>query len=281
MPEDTGQLLGIMGQIADLFGGKLPVEDLYGPEGSHIYNNMMGDDRAEVIDFIRIAQGRPGPVLELAAGNGRTTLPLLEAGFEVTGLDSSPHMLQRLADKLREPKWEKYAGKLDTVEADMSRFSLGRKYGLVMLGMGTVWMLDEGQRASLFRSVAEHLTDDGRFLVTLPELPALNEDGTPLERRHVFIGHDSTSPVLCVMTEYFDQQIGKRLMCILSQRPENGGVGKSTIFAHWNHLLYPAMLEKEVAAAGLRVISQTEATTTRITTIVDQGRRRWVFEIGR
>ncbi|MFC6087151.1 daptide-type RiPP biosynthesis methyltransferase [Sphaerisporangium aureirubrum] len=281
MPEDAGQLLGIMSSISDLFGGKLPIQDLYGPEGSHIYNNMMGDDRAEVDDFIRIAKGHPGPLLELAAGNGRTTLPLLEAGFQVTGLDSSPHMLQRLADKLREPKWEKYTGKLDTVESDMSDFSLGRKYGLVVLGMGTVWMLDESQRASLFRCVREHLTDDGRFLVTLPELPALSEDGTPLETRHVFIGQDSTTPVLCIMTEYFDQQIGKRLMCILAQRPENGAVGESTIFAHWNHLLYPAMLEKEVESAGLRVISQTEATATRVTTIVDRGRRRWVFEIGR
>ena len=35
------------------------------------------------------------PILEPACGTGRTLVPLLEAGLDVTGFDQSPEMLER------------------------------------------------------------------------------------------------------------------------------------------------------------------------------------------
>ncbi|NOZ95000.1 MAG: class I SAM-dependent methyltransferase [Acidobacteria bacterium] len=56
------------------------------------------------------------PLLEVGAGLGRHTLPLLERGFTVTALDLSPVMLQRLAGRA--------AGKpLTTVACDLARAS--------------------------------------------------------------------------------------------------------------------------------------------------------------
>ncbi|MFM7534363.1 MAG: class I SAM-dependent DNA methyltransferase [Acidimicrobiales bacterium] len=45
------------------------------------------------------AAGPSGPVLELAVGTGRLAVPLAAAGLEVHGVDASPAMLTRLAQR--------------------------------------------------------------------------------------------------------------------------------------------------------------------------------------
>ena len=282
MSETARPLLGFAAQITDLFGGKIPVLDLYGSDGSHLYDKMMGNDRAEVDDFLAVADARrPESVLELAAGNGRTTIPFLEHGHTMVGLDSSPHMLQRLKDKLQTPELKQYADKLTTVEADMSDFSLGQTFDLIVLGMGTVWMLDEDARASLFASVHRHLNDGGRFLLTLPEHPGVEGKAEPVERRHIFRSHDSASPVLCTLIEYFDPHQKLRLMSILSQRVQDGAITRTELYAHWNHLISATLLEKEIERAGLQVVSRRDVENTHITTVVDEGRHRWLIEVGK
>jgi len=51
-----------------------------------------------------VAQARKtgGPVLDLACGTGRVAFPLAQAGFAVTGVDSSPGMIAIARAKQRE-----------------------------------------------------------------------------------------------------------------------------------------------------------------------------------
>ena len=44
--------------------------------------------------YLELARQCGGPVLELACGTGRVSIPLAEAGFAVTGLDASPPMVE-------------------------------------------------------------------------------------------------------------------------------------------------------------------------------------------
>src|SRR5260370_15729284 len=122
MTDTTERLQGSAVQIVRLLGEKLPIASLYGPDGSRLYDHMLRNDRAEIDEFLRVAEGHPGPVLELACGNGRTTLPLLEAGYEVVGLDSSPDMLARLPEKLDDPARRDLAGRLAIVQGHMTSF---------------------------------------------------------------------------------------------------------------------------------------------------------------
>ena len=46
--------------------------------------------------FLAEAKAVPGPVLELMAGTGRVSLPLVEAGVPLTCVDASGAMLSRL-----------------------------------------------------------------------------------------------------------------------------------------------------------------------------------------
>ncbi|RAY11923.1 class I SAM-dependent methyltransferase [Actinomadura craniellae] len=282
MNETSDQLLGLAARIADLYGNKITVESLYGPDGSHLYHGIMRNDRAEIDDLLRLAAGRhPGPVLELACGTGRTVMPFLAEGYQVVGLDASPHMLQRLAERLQEPEWQKYANQLTTVERNMTDFALGERFDLIVLGMSTVWLLDEDQRSALFRCVREHLTDDGRFLLTLQGTLKFEEDASPFERTHTFIASDKTAPVLCTMIEYLDAREKIRLLSMVSHRVTNGEIAHSAIYTQRNHLISPETLEKEVERAGMRLVERHEISEeTRVTRAADEGRRRWILEIG-
>jgi len=67
------------------------------------------------LDFVVGATGitAQAPLLEIGAGLGRYTLPLLTRGFTVTALDLSPVMLARLAETAANPR-------LTTVAADVA-----------------------------------------------------------------------------------------------------------------------------------------------------------------
>lgn len=55
------------------------------------------------------------PIVEFGCGSGRVLLPIAEDGFDVTGVDTSPEMLQRL----RERSGTIEGGSVTVVEADM------------------------------------------------------------------------------------------------------------------------------------------------------------------
>src|SRR5258706_2152624 len=52
--------------------------------------------------YLNFAELSGGPLLELACGSGRLLLPLTEAGFEATGVDSSAKMLSLAEQRLRQ-----------------------------------------------------------------------------------------------------------------------------------------------------------------------------------
>ena len=72
----------------------------YGRSFADVYDEWYADAPTDaLVAFVarRVAAG--AAVLELGVGTGRVALALAAAGFAVTGVDSSPEMLARLADK--------------------------------------------------------------------------------------------------------------------------------------------------------------------------------------
>src|SRR2546430_35650 len=80
----------------------------------------------EAAFYVRLARAADLPVLELGCGTGRVTLAIAAAGVEVVGLDLSPAMLRLARAKAASaanPTW---------IEGDMRRFTLPRRFGLVI-----------------------------------------------------------------------------------------------------------------------------------------------------
>ena len=67
----------------------------YGALASEVYDlgEPAGRSFADVEYYTGLLAGVSGPILAPTAGTGRILIPLLEAGHEVEGLDSSPEML--------------------------------------------------------------------------------------------------------------------------------------------------------------------------------------------
>lgn len=282
MTEEEHKLLGSAADVAAAFEGQVRIEGLYGPEGSHLYHNFTLRDTAEIDELLELAEGRPGPVLELCCGSGRITLPFLRRGYEVVGLDSSPHMLALLSDRLKEPEDRTHADRLSLVEGDMRAFTLGRRFGLVLLGATAIWNLDQPGRAALFAAVREHLADEGRFLLTVLAFDGFEGATDPLENIAMFTSRDREAPVLCTLIDYLEPS-GLRSTNIVCHRIEGREVSDTAIYTAWSYLRTPAALAEEVAAAGLKVVAQHEvAGRHRITRRnTSAGRRRLLFEISR
>ncbi|MGI5041258.1 class I SAM-dependent methyltransferase [Streptomyces sp. JAC128] len=97
---------------------------------------------------------RPGAsILELGCGAGRVTHPLVARGFEVTAVDESPGMLERVRGAR-------------TVLSPIETLDLGEeRFDAVVLGSFLVHSGDHRVREGLLRTCRTYVKDDGLVLV--------------------------------------------------------------------------------------------------------------------
>jgi len=60
---------------------------------ARLYDLDLAEDPGDLDLYVALAARTGGPILELAAGTGRLTIPLAQAGYEVTAVDVDPAML--------------------------------------------------------------------------------------------------------------------------------------------------------------------------------------------
>ena len=127
------------------------------------------------VDFWEAQARKHGdPVLELACGTGRITIPLALAGLRVTGLDLLPSMLNEARTKAA-------AQALDIawVEGDCRDFDLGHAFSLIFIPYNSMNHLEtlEDLEACL-RCVRKHMSDGSRFAFDIfnPRLDLLLRD---------------------------------------------------------------------------------------------------------
>jgi SAM-dependent methyltransferase len=102
-----------------------------------------------------------GPVLELACGTGRLLVPLLRAGFEVTGVDSSAAMLERARTRLVDEHLE-----ATLVQQRVESLHLDGRFRTVIIGLDSFGLLirRDDQLAAL-RAARAHTSHDGRLVL--------------------------------------------------------------------------------------------------------------------
>ena len=66
---------------------------------SGIYDQVYSDVVEDVEFYLQHSKLANGPILELGCGTGRITIPILDEGFDISGLDSSQSMMQTLQNK--------------------------------------------------------------------------------------------------------------------------------------------------------------------------------------
>lgn len=136
-------------------------------------DSLLTDDVPFYVGLAEEAAAAGQTVLELACGTGRVTIPIAQAGVTVTGLDSSPAMLD-----VARRKAASLGAEVDWIEAEMTSFDLGRRFGLVTIPFRSFLLLltVEEQKACLER-IREHLLPGGRLALNIfnPRIPHIAE----------------------------------------------------------------------------------------------------------
>jgi SAM-dependent methyltransferase len=163
--------------------------DDYGPStyGDHIadvYDAWFHppSDPGAAVDFLAELAGS-GPALELAIGTGRIALPLATRGVEIQGIDASAAMVAKLREK---------PGGTDipVTMGDFADVQVEGRFRLVFVVFNTLFaLLTQDDQRRCLRNVADHLTDDGVFVVEafVPDLARFDR-GQRVDARQVELG---------------------------------------------------------------------------------------------
>lgn len=125
--------------------------------------------------YLELARQHGTRVLEVACGSGRVLVPLVQSGFEVVGVDASPHMLALAREKLDSAAalsvapLSGAAGRATLVEADMRRFELDyRDFDLAIVAVKSfAYLTERSDQSSCLDSIARHLRPGGVLAIDL------------------------------------------------------------------------------------------------------------------
>ena len=129
----------------------MAADDRFAPDGSPIalYERLAPMSEPELI-HAAIPAG--AEILELGAGAGRMTHPLLRLGHRVVAVDQSSQMLARINGA-------------ETVVADIETLSLDRRFPVVVLASNFINTPETKRRRTFLARCARHVLPDGQVLL--------------------------------------------------------------------------------------------------------------------
>ena len=138
----------------------------FGENDAKRYDDFQRGDESATVAFLEQLAGG-GAALELAIGTGRIGLPLAARGIRVDGIDISPAMVEQLRAK---PGGDE----ISVTIGDFADVPVSGTYRLVYVVFNTLFntllntlfnLLTQEDQVRCFENVANHLTEDGSFVV--------------------------------------------------------------------------------------------------------------------
>src|SRR5512132_1222188 len=213
----------------------MPALALY--EAPELYDLAFGPGPCEPF-YREEARRAAGPVLELACGTGRLTVPIARDGHEIVGLDASPAMLGAARCKAKQARLRGAT----FVRADMRSFALEGRFALVIVSCNSLAHLttNDDLTACFFR-IREHLRPGGTVAFDI-----VNPDVTSLSR---------SAEAVCLDTVLGCRGISVRETADYDpvtpdQNRELAGAGRSTAGPHTSAPLPATDLSPGVTAAA-------------------------------
>ncbi|WP_326811070.1 class I SAM-dependent methyltransferase [Streptomyces scopuliridis] len=140
--------------------------ETYGELNADVYDEWHDIDPTEAVRFLAelIKEGPAGPVLELAVGTGRVTIPLAAEGVDLRGVDASEAMVARMRAK---PGGDQ----IPVTIGDMADVDPGTddQFAMVFVVFSTFFFLmSQEEQVRCFDNVARRLLPGGRFVLECP-----------------------------------------------------------------------------------------------------------------
>lgn len=194
---------------------------------ARLYDLDLQDDPGDLDLWLALAARAGGPVLELAAGSGRLTVPIAEAGYPVTAVDLDPAMLER--GRARASDAGLSPDDITWVQADLRavRRPDAGSFAMAFIGLNSLMLLGsrDGQREA-FRTMAAHLAPGGLAAVDvwLPDAEGLGRFDGRVMLEWPRVDPESGQLVTKVGSAQHDAATG---MVTLTALYEEGGQGEA------------------------------------------------------
>jgi SAM-dependent methyltransferase len=149
---------------------------------ARFYDGLVDVDE-DIEFFVHLSKCTEGRVLELMAGTGRVSVPIAEAGVQLTCVDNSAEMLSILENKLKRKNLN-----ATIVIQDVGALHLESSFPLAFIAFNSFEEITENiSRQAALKKVHSHLDPHGRFVCTLhdPSL-RLRSVGPDHEMRRLF-----------------------------------------------------------------------------------------------
>src|SRR4051812_24743944 len=133
---------------------------------ARLYDLDLSEDPGDLDLLLALAARAEGPVLELASGSGRLTVPLARAGHDVTGVDLDDAMLAR-ARVAVDAAGATVARRVRLVRDDARTVRLddAGAYGLAVIPLNSIFLMGtRADQAAAFATLAAHLDPGGLAL---------------------------------------------------------------------------------------------------------------------
>ncbi|MEA0971753.1 Class I SAM-dependent methyltransferase [Candidatus Megaera venefica] len=125
-----------------------------------------------LICYLNYADEAKGPILEPMCGTGRFLIPLLKKGYNITGFDSSPHMLDICRKKCQQ---EGLSSTL--LDASFENFASSFSYKLIFIPSGSFCLLTEKAEVhQALNTILKCLEKGGKFVFEIDTLKSVNEN---------------------------------------------------------------------------------------------------------
>ncbi|MFD8549889.1 class I SAM-dependent methyltransferase [Streptomyces sp. NPDC059649] len=221
------------------------VQDIgYGRQFAGWYDRLIPDDAITAAAVEGLAALHPDPegrTLEFGVGTGRIALPLSEKIGHVTGVDSSPEMLDALRTKLKDG-----TGDVTAVHGDIRTYTSESRYALVYCVCATLSVLTtpEDQQQAV-RRAADLLAPGGRLVIETHNKPPVLAMHEGLSRTTYFVPYPEPGTGVQTHSTLLD---GDRWHCshILYQAD-----GTTRVGSELTRLTTPEDIDGYARAAGL------------------------------
>lgn len=223
-----------------------------GNDIDHIYRDGRHYDRLfgspDMPFWLELSRQVGSSILELGCGTGKISIPLAEAGFEVVGLDLSAAMLKEARRKTNNKglpvRW---------VQGDMTQFSLGQRFNLIILPSNNLChLLSLAEVEKCFKCVLDHLANGGQFVITVfvPNLKLLIEDSAREEIMSEYDDPDGRGRVVVTVTSEYESDTQIKRNTTHQKFPD-----RPEVIGHLDmRMFFPQELDALLKYNGFRVL---------------------------
>lgn len=219
-------------------------------QGRH-YDQVYSATARDINFWVSQARANQGPVLELACGTGRITIPIAKEGVEITGLDISTSMLAEAKEKADREKIS-----IQWINGDMRHFDLGKKFPLIFIAVNSIChLLTLEEMRDCLRAVKKHLTPDGVFIIDVfnPNQALLTSDTSKRDLHACYEDPEGRGTV--IITEYneYDSATQINKISLYYQFP---GETEEVLEEILLRVYYPKEMEEILTANGFKTIKR-------------------------